>query len=63
MPAEPGKKTAYSVDLRWRVVWQRLVLDLPLKAIASNLSIFAGTVHNIYKRFEDTGEVDPTPAP
>lgn len=63
MSAEPGRKTAYSVDLRWRVVWQRLALDLPLRAIASNLSISVGTAHNIFKRFEDTGEVDPKPAP
>ena len=25
--AEPGRKAAYSVDLRWRVVWQRLVFQ------------------------------------
>ena len=39
-----------------------LALDLPLRAIASNLNISTGTAH-VFKRFEDTGEVDPKPAP
>ncbi len=56
---KPGRKTANSVDLRWTVVWQRLALHLTLRAIASNLSLSAGTAHNIFKRFEDTGEVNP----
>ena len=34
-------------------------MDLTFKNIASNLSISIGTVHNIFKLFEQTGEVDP----
>ena len=63
MSAEPGRKTAYSKDLRWRVVWQRFALNLPLRAIASNLNISVGTAHNVFKRFQDCGEVDPKPFP
>ena len=34
-------------------------MGLTFKNIASNLSISIGTVHNIYKLFEETGEVHP----
>lgn len=59
MSAEPGRKKAYSIDLRWRVVWQRLSMDLTYKEIAKNLSIAPSTAHSIFKLFEITGFVDP----
>ena len=34
-------------------------MGLTFRNVASNLSISIGTVHNIYKLFEQTGEVDP----
>lgn len=61
--AEPMRRTAYSNDLRWRVVWQRLALDLKYQRIAENLSISVGTVHNVWQLFQDTGEVDPRKRP
>ena len=59
MSAEPGRKTAYAADLRWRMIWQRIALEFPLEKIATNLNIAASTVHRTVKHFEDTGEVEP----
>ena len=41
--AEPGRKAAYSVDLRWRVVWQRIVPGNSFRQIADNLNIAHST--------------------
>ena len=60
MSAEPGRKAPYSSDLRWRVVWQRIGMELTFREIANNLSLSLGTVHNHFKRFQLTGEVTPT---
>ena len=60
---EPGRKTAYSVDIRWRVVWQRLAKELSFREIARNLNISLGTAHNIWERFVQTGEVDANKQP
>ena len=62
MSAEPGRTAPYANDLRWRVVWQHMTLELPFRSIAKNLSMSVGTAYNIFKRFQDTGEVDPKPA-
>ena len=51
MSAEPGRKAHYSSDLRWRMVWQRLAMDLPFYKIARNLNVATGTVHNVFKLF------------
>ena len=37
MSAGPGRKTAYSNDLRWRIVYQGIAMNLPLVKIAQNL--------------------------
>ena len=55
--AEPGKTVAYSDDLRWRVVWQRLGKEKPFRDIAESLNIGLGTVHNIWRLFEHSGQV------
>ena len=59
LSAEPGRKAPYSIDLRWRVVWQRAGMQLPFRAIARGLNIAVGTVYNIWKRFVDTGDITP----
>ena len=59
MSAEPGRKTAYSNDLRWRIVYQRIAMNLPLVKIAQNLNVAVSTVHRIYRLFEESGTVDP----
>ena len=55
--AEPARTTAYSPDIGWRVVWQRLGMDLTFKQIAQRLQIAVGTAHRIFKRFMDMGDV------
>lgn len=59
MSAEPGRKAPYSNDIRWRVVWQRIGMELKFRDIANNLCISLGTVHNHFKRFQETGDVSP----
>ena len=61
--AEPGRKAAYSVDLRWRVVWQRIVSGHSFRQIADNLNIAHTTASLIFKRFEETGDVAPSTHP
>ena len=61
--AEPMRKAPYSSDLRWRIVWQKLALNLNYQQISEKLCISIGTVHNILKLFESTGEVEPRKYP
>ena len=58
--AEPGRKTAYSVDLRWRVICQSLTKELSFEAIAQNLSISRSTAYRFYALFKATGDVEPS---
>ena len=58
--AEPGRRTAYSVDLRWRVMYQRLAKELSFEAIAQNLRILHSTTCRFYALFEATGDVEPS---
>lgn len=44
-------------------MWQRLAMDLKYQDISVNLNISIGTVHNILKLFEQTGEVEPRKHP
>ena len=55
--AEPGRKTPYSPDIGWRVVWQRLGMEMQFRDIANRLQIATSTAHRIFKRFEETGDV------
>ena len=59
MSAEPSRKKSYSTDLRWRIVYQRIAMNLPFYKIARNLNIAASTANRIYHLFEQTGGVDP----
>ena len=61
--AEPGRKAAYSVHLRLRVVWQRIVSERSFRQIAKNLNIAHSTASVIFKRFEETGDVAPSIQP
>lgn len=54
---ETSRSSAYSDDLRWRIVWQRLALRLPIKQVAINLCIDQSTVRRIRDKFELTGQV------
>ena len=58
MSAEPDRKTVYFKDLRWRVIWQRLVMGLGYREIAHHLNSSVGTAFNTFKLFECTGSVE-----
>ena len=55
---EPKRKRAYSNDLRWRMVWQKEVLDYTYEKVARNLNVDVSTVWRIVKLFRDYGAVD-----
>lgn len=59
MSAEPGRKAPYSIDLRWRVVWKRIVKELHFSEIALKLDIAPSTAHRIFKEFIENGDVCP----
>ena len=61
--AETGRKVPYSTDLRWRIVWQRLGMELSFREISKRLCIASSTACEIFKRFESTGSVQPTSQP
>ena len=63
MSVEPGRTTAYSPDIGWRVVWQRLGMELAFRDISRKLQIAVGTAHRIYKRFEESGDVAASKKP
>ena len=55
--SEPRRRSAYSEDLRWKMVWQREVQGFTLKRIASNLMVDISTVHRTCRKFRQTGSV------
>jgi transposase len=57
--AEPGRKAPYGKDLRWRMVYQRLAMNLELADIASNLNVSISTVSRTIALFMKTGSVAP----
>jgi len=60
---EPLKCSAYSDDLRWRMVWQRLALGYTYKQIGANLGVDSSTVQRTTCLFERTGNVHKRPYP
>ena len=58
MSIEPGRKTVYSTDIRWRIVWRRLGMEMKFKDIAKELHIAPSTAYRIYKQFKTTGDAE-----
>ena len=54
---EPSRTRAYHADLRWRIVYQRYILELPVKDISSRLMVDQSTVRRILQLFGNTGTV------
>ena len=50
---------SYSVDLRWQIVWQYIMLAKPADEVAHMLFISERTVHWYAERFLVTGHVHP----
>ena len=63
MTCEQKRCSAYSEDLRWRVVWQRHALGNSTTAIANNLAIHRSTVIRTLELFQNTGSVTKKPYP
>ena len=60
---EPKRTTAYSDDLRWRMVWQKQVLGYTYATVGVNLNVDKATVWRIVKLFNETGQVSKRPYP
>ena len=54
---EPHRTKAYGEDLKWRMVYQRLMLGLTYKQIATNLSVDISTVWRAVEKFQTEGTV------
>ena len=60
---EPWRSSAYSVDLRWRMLWQRKALGLTFAVIANNLGVDKSTVQRTVHHFDNTGSLEKNPYP
>ena len=60
---EPSRTSAYNDDIRWRIVWQKEVMKLSDKEVATNLCIDPTTVHRISMLFRASGDVKKKPYP
>ena len=60
---EPGRTSAYSEDLRWRIVWQSELLEYSQQRIAQNLGVDQSTVSRTIQLFHSTGSVSKRPYP
>ena len=50
--------SAYSEDLRWRMVWQRQALGYTYQKVAENLGVDKSTVYRTLQLFESSGSVE-----
>ena len=57
--AEPGRRKAYSSDIRWRIIYQCVEIGLTFPDIARRLNIALSTAHRIFSIFERYGTVEP----
>ena len=54
---EEKRTQAYSSDLRWRIVYQSLVLEKSSREIAKNLNVDQSTVSRTVRLFNEQGNV------
>ena len=57
MSCEPTRSSAYSEDLRWRIVYQKEGMGLSYTEVAKNLSVDLSIVKRVVKLFNNTGNV------
>ena len=60
---EPQRSSAYSEDMRWRIVWQDQALGLASTTIAGNLNVDVSTVRRVVCLFSNTRDVRKKPYP
>ena len=63
MSCEPGRRSHYSGDLCWRIIWQREGLGLSLREILENLSVDVSSASRIIALFHSSGSVQKLPYP
>ena len=56
MSCERNRTAAYSLDIRWRIVYQVIGLGEAHKNVAEHLNVNPSTVHRIITCFEQTGD-------
>ena len=61
--SEKKRSSAYSEDIRWRMVWQKEALQISISQIAKNLCVDKSTVSRTLDLFHATGEVSKKPYP
>ena len=61
--AETGRKAHYAADLPWRMIWQRIGMELSYRSITANLNVALGTVYHTNRLFIETGDVIAKTAP
>ena len=54
---EPHRSSAYSEDMRWRIVWQKYALGCTNAGIATNLNVDLSSIRRILDIFSATGTV------
>ena len=54
---EHSRTSAYSEDIRWRIVYEREGLGIPAPKVAKNLHVDISTVKRIVKHFRRSGNV------
>ena len=60
---EKSRSSAYSEDLRWRMIWQKEALGYSCAKIAKNLCVDKSTVSRTLTLFHSTGNVSKRPYP
>ena len=63
LSCDPKRTSAYSEDIRWRIIWQREVLGLKMEKVAQNLNLHPSMVCRVIKLFEETDTVSKRPYP
>ena len=63
MSCEPRRASAYSKDLRFRMIWQKEALGLTYSQIADNLRVDKSTVQRTVTLFKSTGSLKKRPYP
>lgn len=61
MSCESSRTRAYDPNLRWRMIYQRFVMELSARAISQNLCADVSTVHRTIDLFLKTQSVDKQP--
>ena len=54
---EPQRISAYSEDMKWRMVWQTEAPGLQYSDVAANLGVDSATVCRTVTRFRESGTV------